>query len=426
MSKKSVMCVAAAAVELEAISGYLDSEFGPGRTVHGVNRDHYARQFTDSLNGCVWFVTTLRFQGNLDAALEIPLLISSFQPDLVIMVGMCMGLDEGACVGTVIVPNEVYSFDHRRSTDLEVYRPHGEPTALGLHKLAGIVAAKSSRAYRVVTSKGLASASVKVERQDTSLILEIKKKFPDLIAFDMEGSGFVKACAVVPAIWVKAVADHGEAQGIGSDDQEEKRATQKLSCKNAINFAVELVREYCDSEMAVQPQINGLAHESVPSVTLDASTKARDIESIRFFMGMINIGMVENQIESLPSYIIYSSVVMFDSIDELLGSSAFFVYDEVTLSLMNDFRQKFGDVLRHSSHYDVVPNSISQKFAPNREEYSIAKIEELKAVIQSDGQKLRNALGKLVNRIRDVYREIDLAETNQFFAREYAKVISAK
>jgi nucleoside phosphorylase len=240
----TILCVAAATVELSAIHRYLSVEFGEAAQVALDGGEDYALQYTDPLSKARWFVVTLSFQGQSEAALEVRNLSHLIKPTILLMVGMCMGIpSKGLKVGTVVVPNEVTVFDHERLTASGIeYRPHGDRVDNGLYKLARILGASEKLTYRVVTDKGLASASRKIEDPGAILMGVIQKTFQDVAAYDMEGWGFYRAGAGQQCLWIKAVADSGEAPAPGSSGQEAKHGVQSVSTDNAIAFAILLVR----------------------------------------------------------------------------------------------------------------------------------------------------------------------------------------
>ena len=242
----TVLCVAAATVELAAIHAYLSTEFGQVVQVALDGGEDYALQYVDPKSNAKWFVVTLSFQGQSEAALEVRHLSHLIKPTILLMVGMCMGIPtKGLEVGTVVVPNEVTVFDHERLTAVGTqYRPHGDRVDNGLYKLARILGASENLAYRVVTDKGLASASRKIEDPGAALMKIIQQTFQDVAAYDMEGWGFYRAGAGQQCLWIKAVADSGEAPASGARGQAEKHGTQSISTDNAIAFAILLVRRY--------------------------------------------------------------------------------------------------------------------------------------------------------------------------------------
>jgi nucleoside phosphorylase len=244
----TVLLIAAAASELGAVKLVLTTAFGKSRyfTIDGAGA-HFGIEYID--NGTRWVVTTLPFQAQMEAASRIAKLVPMVDPDLVLMVGMCMGMPlKKLPSGTVVVPNEVFSFDHRRIlAEGDQYRPHGERTTTGLHDLASLIASEI-KDYRVVTDKGLASASTKIEDPDAELIKLIENSFPDAAAFDMEGGGFYRASEGKQCAWIKAVADNGEPQNPTAEGQQEKKTTQSEVTKNAVDFAVRLVRQFVASQ----------------------------------------------------------------------------------------------------------------------------------------------------------------------------------
>ena len=249
-TQASVLCVAAAQVEFEMARRRLETEFGEEKIVYiDDRRTKYALKFTDSSTATDWFLAGLTFQGEVEAAQAVGNMRHLLKPDIIVMVGMCMGMPSRQFpVGTVIVPNEVFGFDHRRLTNSgEQFRLHSASADTGLYQIARIMSGRQQE-YKVISDKGLASSSVKIESTDNSLIAHIETAFPDAAAFDMEGFGFYRALEGAHCLWVKGVADSGESQQSSSAGRDQKQATQSDATGNAVDFMLKVVRSWSTSK----------------------------------------------------------------------------------------------------------------------------------------------------------------------------------
>jgi nucleoside phosphorylase len=249
-AKTTVLCVAAAAIELEVVRLRLTKEFGPEKMVHlDPQKTQFGFEFTDRRTGAVWYLVGQAFQGAVDAGVLSAHLNHLLHPSVALMVGMCMGLPgKGLSPGTVVVPNEVYGFDHRRLTeDGERFRPHGGETDNGPYVVARLLSERQTD-YKVVADKGLASASTKIEDVSTELVASIGRAFPDVVAFDMEGYGFYRALKRNNCLWIKAVADNGEYQGDTPEAREEKKKMQSAVTGHAIEFALQVISAWSQAE----------------------------------------------------------------------------------------------------------------------------------------------------------------------------------
>jgi nucleoside phosphorylase/pimeloyl-ACP methyl ester carboxylesterase len=240
-----VLCIAAAQAEFTAVLAQMTQRFGRGSTHSLSGGAGYAVRFVDPEAQKDWFVAGLSFQGETEAGLGVQSFMAALAPSLTLMIGMCMGMPARSLqVGTVVVPNEVFGFDHQRLTlKGTTYRPHGVRVDSTLYKLARIVGAKECP-YPVVLDKGLASATIKIEDASGSLVQQIESSFPDVAAYDMEGWGFYRATDGKQCLWIKAVADSGESQGSSGDERTAKKALQAEVTLNALDFAIRLVREH--------------------------------------------------------------------------------------------------------------------------------------------------------------------------------------
>lgn len=244
---QSVLCIAAADVEFRTAVQQLTAEFGNGKAKSINNGENYIIEFIDPNNNVRWNLAGQAFQGQVDAALNVSTIASNINPTITLMIGMCMGMPKkNLSVGTVIVPNEVIAYDHQRQTTSGIqFRPHGDRTHTRLHRLAQIVSA-STQGFKVIVDKGLASASIKIENRDYELISKIEENAPDVVAFDMEGSGFYRG-AGCDCLWVKAVADSGESQNSTEAGREEKHDIQAMATKNSVKFSIALVRVFFEA-----------------------------------------------------------------------------------------------------------------------------------------------------------------------------------
>lgn len=247
--KATVLCMAAATVEFTTIRTFLEELFGRATMLKlGEGKDYdVALSYLDQATGIRWCLAPQLSQGVTAAVLDVQRIADALSPDVVLMVGMCMGMPEKKLTpGTVIVPNSIMLLDHQRYTEgATTYRPKGESVASGLHNLARI-ALSETLPFKVIIDKGLACASVKIEDTDTGLVPFIAQYSPDIVAFDMEGWGFYKGTANYQCLWIKAVADSGERQEQTDEMRTAKQEIQATATKNAFQFARHLVKLYSE------------------------------------------------------------------------------------------------------------------------------------------------------------------------------------
>ncbi|MPV61495.1 hypothetical protein GD416_35125 [Burkholderia sp. BE24] len=245
---KSVLCVVAASSEFSATNKYLAEEFGVGKKINIDGLGDFAIEFIDSETSTKWQLAGFSYQGQVESAVASSNLVRALKPSVTFMIGMCMGMPSRKYpAGTVIVPNEVVSFDHTRVTEKGVQiRPHGNRVVNGIYRLARILSETSELDYKVVVDKGLASANSKNENPTSQLVKFIEKTFPDAAAYDMEGFGFYSALDGEQCLWIKAVADSGEPQATDARAQEVKHSEQKSATRNAVAFAIQVVRAYVE------------------------------------------------------------------------------------------------------------------------------------------------------------------------------------
>lgn len=246
-----ILCITAARVEFAAARTRFEAEFGEATPVSIEGESDYAVLFTDTPSGTRWLLAVQSFQAEIDAALKAQRLVLTLKPTATLMVGMCMGMPKRKiAVGTVVVPNEVQGFDHQRVTPAGVeFRGHGDLANNPLFDFASTFDC-TELGYEVVADKGLASASVKIEDVDAALLKHIENRFPDAMAYDMEGWGFyrgvkaARAGASARCLWIKGIADSGETQVADAAGRAGKHAVQADATANALDFAIRLIRGY--------------------------------------------------------------------------------------------------------------------------------------------------------------------------------------
>jgi len=245
---KKILCIAAAKVELDAIRAKFVEMLGVTPKIRYIdsNRQYPAVHMVDPESGAEWFLATLALQGNSDAAGGASLLYHNLNPDLILMVGMCMGMPRRKLeIGTVIIPVEVIGLDHSRLTeDTSQARPHFNDPSNSIQRLARLLD-HSERPYPIVADKAVASATVKIEDPEAELIVKIHSSFPDVIAFDMESFGLYRGLPrEAQCLWIKGVADNGDPQSETMGGRADKQIAQKLATGNAADFALELSRQW--------------------------------------------------------------------------------------------------------------------------------------------------------------------------------------
>ena len=243
-----ILCMAAALVEFKTISAFLKAKFGPSKPKQlgeGKNFDAIL-EYIDAKTDRTWYLAPQLAQGVTSAAVDVARIADLIQPDVIVMVGMCMGMpDRKIPPGTVIVPNAITLLDHQRlKAGQTQYRPRSVSVASGLHNVARLALLELESSYEVIIDKALACASVKIEDINIGLVPFIKSYLPDVAAFDMEGWGFYEGTVKYHCLWIKAVSDSGEEQGVTEDERSTKQQEQAKATQNAIDFAIRVVEKY--------------------------------------------------------------------------------------------------------------------------------------------------------------------------------------
>ncbi len=178
-------------------------------------------------------------------------LLRTFQPELVLLVGVAGGLDErGVGEGDVIVARRVYNYEPGRLKEAGLEgRPEPYRCSARVVDLAQALSADGTLIDvlqgRKLHVKDYASGEKVVMDRASELRQRIMALAPDLFAFEMEGHGLLHSvweaargtnvqCGVV-----KCISDFGDA-GIS----EGKAERQRTASRRSVQVALELLRNY--------------------------------------------------------------------------------------------------------------------------------------------------------------------------------------
>lgn len=169
--------------------------------------------------------------------------IKALNPDHVIAVGICFGLQEDKFeIGDILISEEVLDYETVRLSDDEI-RERGAriPAGSKLLSAARILRAEyemlSKRAEPGLLISGLKLVNSKKERES------LKKRFPDALGGDMEAGGVMAAASRYHRGWIviKAICDWAFNKG---ENQ------QKLAADNAADFSIRMADIIYSAEKA--------------------------------------------------------------------------------------------------------------------------------------------------------------------------------
>jgi nucleoside phosphorylase/tetratricopeptide (TPR) repeat protein len=237
-------------VEYDAVRAHLNNL--RARQVPGGTRFEVGEFSGDFLD---WHVAVAEIgEGNVGAAIEAEKAISSFDPDLILFVGVAGGFKDDLRHGDVVVASKVYGYHGGKAVEEFYARPIAFPTLHSLDQLVRQV--RRGRWFESGTNeeqqidrpnvllKPIAAGEVVVASKRSEVAQQIRSHYSDTTAVDMESAGMYMAAhrANRPALAIRGISD------LLSDKTAESDATlQPLASRHAAAFAFALLR-------AVEPQ----------------------------------------------------------------------------------------------------------------------------------------------------------------------------
>lgn len=184
--------------------------------------------------------------GKVNAAVATTLLIKDFKPSCIINTGSAGGLKSDMEVGDIIISSEVFHHDF----DLKpIGFKHGEVPGLPIFfksdsRLVSIskkVLGNSANARFSIGQIGSGEFFVSSEQY----VAETKKRFPNVVAIEMEGAAIAQVCYQfnVPFTVIRAISDVADKKSPLSFEQFVKKAGKK-SAKLVISMLEDIKTEF--------------------------------------------------------------------------------------------------------------------------------------------------------------------------------------
>ncbi|MEM7067191.1 MAG: 5'-methylthioadenosine/S-adenosylhomocysteine nucleosidase [Cyanobacteria bacterium P01_B01_bin.77] len=192
--------------------------------------------------------------GNNSAAIETKRVISFFNPDVVLSVGVASGLKD-VTIGDVVVSTKVYNYEIGRiGNEMFNLRHTIElPSSYYLEQSARATVRDWRRREDLSGLEDLPRAFVTAIAAGERVVASMKSRiaqyltqnYEDALAVDMEGFGFLSTARQVndvSAIVIRGIADLLDS----GEEPTEHRSSQTLAAKNASLFAFELLAQLKD------------------------------------------------------------------------------------------------------------------------------------------------------------------------------------
>ena len=169
--------------------------------------------------------------GKVSAAVGTAILLSDYQPDVVINTGSAGGFDASLTMGDVVISSEVRHHDADVTAfGYEIGQMAGQPAAFMADENLMSVAEKALSTTDKHAVRGLICTGdafiCKSEQQEY-----IRKHFPSVVAVEMEASAIAQTCHQfnVPFVVVRAISDVADKESPMSFDEFLPLAAQSSS-----------------------------------------------------------------------------------------------------------------------------------------------------------------------------------------------------
>lgn len=143
--------------------------------------------------------------GKVNSALRAAKVIETFHPEMVINSGVAGGADLSMKIGTVLVADRAAYHDVWCGPGTEYGQADGCPLYFGMHPEVLKIAEEENS--DIVRTGLICTGDKFISTEDE--IREIKSKFPDALAVDMESASIAHSCLMhgVPAAIIRVVSD---------------------------------------------------------------------------------------------------------------------------------------------------------------------------------------------------------------------------
>lgn len=153
--------------------------------------------------------------------------------------------------------------------------------------------------------------------------------------------------------------------------------------------------------------------QELRGVTKEKIMHEKDVKSIEQLFSYLHIPTIESFLEELPNLLIYNSFTCWESLNSMINSNSFNIYDPLIDSLLNKIYKNWKEIYDIGlSYYDDHGNGIDLIFSKSQYQNS-ALTRETWSKIKSDADTFKVDLKKLIERIQTEYIEVDLNETNK-------------
>ena len=145
----------------------------------------------------------------------------------------------------------------------------------------------------------------------------------------------------------------------------------------------------------------------------DEIKRVRDLENIKWFMRNLSTSVLDRHIRELPDYLHPDAISVYEGINDVIGRTDFYLYDQEVLTEMEGLRSSLEKSLDHIEFYRELPGQARKKFGQPPMSFVFSPEEEsARQKVSYARMGMRERLDKLLRLIRERYLEIDIDETS--------------
>ncbi len=199
-------------------------------------------------NGNSWEVGIVEVgAGNAGAGVEAERAIASFNPSVILFVGVAGGIKDVA-IGDVVAATKVYNYESGKAKRKFEPRPDLGLSTYNLIQRSRAESKKSDWLQRLASLPDptprvfvapIAAGEKVIASTQSSVFQFLQRNYGDAVAVEMEGRGFLQAAYANQQVW--ALVIRGISYLIDGKSEADRAGSQEIAARNASAFAFEIL-----------------------------------------------------------------------------------------------------------------------------------------------------------------------------------------
>ena len=334
-NRSLALIVTALTVEREAV---LSQMLGVKRDVDTLGTTYWTGEIGE------WSIALAEIgQTNPTAGTMVERAVQRYSPSVAALVGVAGGLKD-VSIGDVVVADLVFGYERGKvtNTEAEARTEAAQPSYRGVQIAKAMATLRPSAQRPLVHVGPIVTGEKVVAGRDSTLAKDIRRRFGNALAIEMEALGFVRTLHAYPniqSIVIRGISDlldnKSEADESGAQEHAARSATtvavsilSELSASNASSFAGTSTPEPQGSKaagtLAPEPQSSNAAGTSTPKPPQSVEAIWKAVRRRRRAMGLTQRELAEELGLSTEFISRLERGVTGPSVDTLLKFAAVF------------------------------------------------------------------------------------------------------